>query len=820
MADSVVKLRIDSKEYDANIKRAGQALSDYMRKVRDGGGTLKYLDDGVMEAVQALGQLGTKADNTRGGLRELTQTIADLTVEYRALSDEDKNTDFGKGMSTAIQQLTERAGNMRDAMADTAAAINNAASDTRRFDQLAQGASLVTSGFQTMQGAAKLLGVEMGDNVEVLAKLQAAMAVTNGLTQIQTVLQKQSALMQGVMAVQAKAAAVAQALLTTETKAGTIAQIAFNAVANANPYVLLASAVAAVGLALVGFSKNAKQATDATNTETDAMKQAARMADIWKNTMQGTFSSLMTKYDALKRQWESLRTEHEKTEWIKKNQTALHDLGGAVNDVKSAEDFFNNNTDAVVQSFVRRAQAAARVAQLTELYRKQIELLDKKSQTSAAISEDAQKMGRSAKAGDEITDATFRSSRYGQVNAQGKWVFSEQGAKLYSGTDTSSAQSVMKIDVELQANQAEIDKVKSQITNEFSDVTVTPSGGGNGGNTIEEDKDDFVEIIGLIPNAEEAVRSLQQQIRDSWDEGEIADLKKKLRDAEQELQRLKKIGEEPVVVTNAAGIKSYISSIQQQLEHADYGTARYKGLSEQLADMTTLQNLVGESLKAGLGTAMFDVADELGADFWTRAMEGGVKDIDWQPIIDKINEARKKAKLDAITIDFRTGKINSKSNDEKKEDTNTISEISKMSGGISSLVSGVQQLGFEIPKGISDTINVLQGITTILTAIQTISTIKFWAGGGVVHAASGLMVPGNKYSGDLVPSMINSGELILNRAQQGVLAEELQGGGGQGVPMQPYVSGENVFLGVSNHLKRSGQGEIVTTSMLKRMGLM
>ena len=48
MADSVVKLRIDSKEYDANIKRAGQALSDYMRKVREGGGTLKYLDDGVL----------------------------------------------------------------------------------------------------------------------------------------------------------------------------------------------------------------------------------------------------------------------------------------------------------------------------------------------------------------------------------------------------------------------------------------------------------------------------------------------------------------------------------------------------------------------------------------------------------------------------------------------------------------------------------------------------------------------------------------------------------------------------------------------------
>ena len=479
MSDSVVKLRIDLKEYDANIKRAGQALSDYMQKVREGGGTMKYLDEGVMEAVQALGQLGTKADNTRAGLREMTQTIADLTVQYRALSDEDKGSEFGREMSKALQQLTERAGAMRDAMADTTAAINNAASDTRRFDQLAQGASLVTAGFQGLQGAAKMLGIEMGDNVEVIAKLQAAMAVTNSLTTVQTALQKQSALMQGVMAVQAKAAAVAVELQGNSTKAATVAQAAFNAVAKANPYVLLASAVAAVGLALVGFSKNAKQATEATNTQTDAMKQAQRMADIWKNTMSSTFAQLMTKYDELKRQWMALKDEHSRTEWIKNNKTALQQLGRAVTDVKTAEDFFNNNTDAVVQSFVRRAQAAARVAQLTELYRKQIELLDKKSQTSAAIGEDAARSGRSAKAGDEIKDQSFRNSRYGSVNSAGKWVFSDAGAKLYSGTDTSKAAAVVKIDAELEANQQQIDKVKSQITNEFSDLTIV--GGGTGG---------------------------------------------------------------------------------------------------------------------------------------------------------------------------------------------------------------------------------------------------------------------------------------------------------------------------------------------------
>ena len=190
MSDSVVKLRIDSKEYDANIKRAGDALTQYFQKVREGGGTLMHLDEGVLEAVKAMGELGTQAKNTKGGLRELTQATTDMTAAYRALTDEEKASPLGKAMQQSIQQMTERASEMKDAMADVNAAITNAASDTRTFDQISGAANVATSSFQVLQGATKVLGIEMGNDVEVIAKLQAAMAITNGLTQIQTALQK------------------------------------------------------------------------------------------------------------------------------------------------------------------------------------------------------------------------------------------------------------------------------------------------------------------------------------------------------------------------------------------------------------------------------------------------------------------------------------------------------------------------------------------------------------------------------------------------------------------------------------------------------
>jgi len=80
--------------------------------------------------------------------------------------------------------------------------------------------------------------------------------------------------------------------------------------------------------------------------------------------------------------------------------------------------------------------------------------------------------------------------------------------------------------------------------------------------------------------------------------------------------------------------------------------------------------------------------------------------------------------------------------------------------------------------------------------------IPGFAGGGVAHAASGLLA-GNHLSGDLVPVMVNSGELILNRAQQGAIANQLQGGGlGGNMKLEAKLSGEIIRLALKNNDKR------------------
>lgn len=94
-----------------------------------------------------------------------------------------------------------------------------------------------------------------------------------------------------------------------------------------------------------------------------------------------------------------------------------------------------------------------------------------------------------------------------------------------------------------------------------------------------------------------------------------------------------------------------------------------------------------------------------------------------------------------------------------------------------------------------------------------------------IHNATGYahggVIEGTSFSGDNQWARVNAGETILNRAQSGVIASALQDSGrDSGYSSAPYVTGETIILGANNHLKRSGQGELVTTSMLKRMGLL
>jgi hypothetical protein len=148
--------------------------------------------------------------------------------------------------------------------------------------------------------------------------------------------------------------------------------------------------------------------------------------------------------------------------------------------------------------------------------------------------------------------------------------------------------------------------------------------------------------------------------------------------------------------------------------------------------------------------------------------------------------------------------------------------MGNMASGMSQVVNGMEQLGIDIPDGIKSAIGAIQGISTILTgiattliAIETLSAadtlIPFARGGIIPRAAGGYFVGGRNFSSDITPIMANAGELVLNRAQQGVLAQQLSNNHLSNMHLSASLTGETITLAVNAHNRRVGRGEVATT---------
>lgn len=95
----------------------------------------------------------------------------------------------------------------------------------------------------------------------------------------------------------------------------------------------------------------------------------------------------------------------------------------------------------------------------------------------------------------------------------------------------------------------------------------------------------------------------------------------------------------------------------------------------------------------------------------------------------------------------------------------------------------------------------------LATMVATIATIKNQTAGSF---AEGGIVPGTSYNGDRLTANVNSGELILNRAQQDRLATDLAGmSTAQVMNSRATISGEQIILAVNAYGRRTGRGELI-----------
>ena len=325
--DSLVALRAKlanlNKQYDSmsGVERMGKAgleLRDRMKALHD---QILGLEGATGRMQRNVGNYPEAIEPVKVQLRQLTEALIQMRAE-------------GKQNTAEYQEMMAKAGQLKDAMADTTKEISQMASDTGTLNSVLDAGKLAAGGFSAALGVMTLLGGQDSETAKELAeaqkKLQAAIAVTTGLQAVQNALQKQSALMMGINKIQTWAAAKAQDAYTASTGKATVAQRIFNAVANANPYVLLATAILTVVGALVAFSRGSKEQEtqlQATNSEI--------------KTHLDLINKLIEGYDTLNKR--AMDEAKQRIEWAKAT-------GASVEDIRKAEDdYFEMRRDAVIQ---------------------------------------------------------------------------------------------------------------------------------------------------------------------------------------------------------------------------------------------------------------------------------------------------------------------------------------------------------------------------------------------------------------------------------------------------------------------------------------
>ena len=108
MADIISRLKLESGEFNANIKRAGQELMAYSEHCKKMGLEMGYANKDAKDFARQLGSMSTQTQSARGKINELTEAFTNLKAMYNSMTEAEKNGTFGKNLAASLDQLKQR----------------------------------------------------------------------------------------------------------------------------------------------------------------------------------------------------------------------------------------------------------------------------------------------------------------------------------------------------------------------------------------------------------------------------------------------------------------------------------------------------------------------------------------------------------------------------------------------------------------------------------------------------------------------------------------------------------------------------------------
>ena len=779
--------------------------------------------DGMNKASEAAQQYETETRkisassvNFRKELREAKKQAQDLQAGYLALSNEVKNSNFGKEMARQLELAKQKAAELIDIQGDLNAELSNRASDTATFDTFADGLSGLASTMSAVTGA---MGI-FTDNTEMMTKavtmFTTAESIASAAIKVKNLLQSHSSLMLGIAKVQQNALTAAEnldtvaktnnAVATTAsataanldtaaksknivvTTAATAAQKAFNVVAKANPYVLLATAVIGVVSAFALFSDGAEEATEAQKKLNEAEENGKKVSEAYSSTLASEYSKLMTVYSKLKAQWSSLANDSQRKKFIEEHKSELKGLGLEINNVADAEAAFNGDTSKVVEAFRKRAQAAALAAKMTALYSQEIQIVDRMNELKLSGPRAGDK-AYGVKGFLKMDEKTKYSGR--PTYNEGRYYMGSDGSYLYTKKGAEEALKANEAWKELEDQQRDnqqsqrateglyLDLVKSSSLYNDSISTTTKNTSNNTDKTKKqiETYKEAVEEYDRLVNEQKKLKELITNGR--VDEKGIKGLEEEIKGYDDKIKAIAdkwhikaKVELEPPQDNDISKINEILSNTLHPKFKYDFSSIpdEFKKSSEET--LSAIERI--ERAREQLDSIM---NDKKSSDTQIAAAQKGIEDlctwydklIEKANIYQEVNDRHKELQED----NEKLAKTYSDIGSAVRSVGDMFSSLSKIADDDPALqvmgivAQAVATVALSYAEALRSTKHwttwLAFGVTGLTTMLSMISSIKQATSGSY---AEGGIVGGSSYYGDRLLARVNSGEMVLNSRQQ------------------------------------------------------
>ena len=896
MADSILRLRVEDKEYNASLKQARQGLLALQQALQQSGATFQNVDKATVEYARGLGRMETVAKTAKGRIGEMTSAFTDLRMQYKQLSDAEKNSPFGKAMNQSLNELRGRIQETKKQMSDVDNELKVAKVDTTDFSgvigelgsKLGVSSELMgvlttgTMGYAAAIGASVTAVIAATkawvDYNSELAKQTQITTVTTGLSgsnagdmtsfgrsvastygvDFREVINAANTLMQqfgksGEEAMQiirdgmqgmvqgdgpkllsmiqqyapsfrdAGISAKQLVAIIQNSEGGIFTDQNMNAIVMGIKNLRLMTNATAEALQKVGINSEemTQKLNDGSITIFDAMRQVSEaiertgsssqaagevMQQVFgrQGTAAGTnlgkaIASLNTNLDETKLQTGSLGKEFAKLQKSSEDlENAMRDCFGftEIDDLEAKlRTTFNNSLTKVIDG----------VAKLKNIWEEFENLV-----------------------GRNVAANSFKllAARITQMLHPMMLVYNE-AAKLFAlfGSDSGRGGSWFK----------KIgDTINSSIDNMVLTATgqtggggggyVPPAGGGGGrggrggggrggGSTTTPE---YVPVEGSIDYQTALVADLQKQWKAAADDDSRARIKSQIDAATKELEKMQ--GKVEDIDLSKMFPEGSMATGDDRSPSERMRDSVLAAMSDKNAavDETTMRTLMQTSIENGIDGIDWDSINQM---MW----EGmDIPDDVWEGVLAQINEKLAELDIKPIEIDFSTGNVKKQAKEMNKDWQAAASAIQAVGSAMTAIEDPAAKVLGTIAQAVATmALSYSQaslatshqgwgwiafaatGLATMLSSIAAIkSATKGFANGGIV--------PGGSFSGDNLRTSdygVNSGELILNRAQQDNIAAQLQGGGMQNLNLTATVTGEQIRLALNNTGRRTGNGE-------------